>query len=83
MTSIKNLWFAHDRVFIETAQEDVLSQPMHFFPRLQQATEQQRSNWIQSYFGLHWEDIDEDISFESFTWNDNDPLTLYCHNAPK
>jgi uncharacterized protein (DUF2461 family) len=80
MNTIKKLWFADERIFIETVQGKVQSQPMHFFPRLQQATEQQRADWTQSYFGLHWEKIDEDISFESFTWNDDDPLTLYYQN---
>jgi len=32
---------------------------------------------LKSPVGLHWENLDEDISFESFTWVDNDPLTLY------
>ena len=38
------------------------------------------TNW-KTYFnkhgGLNWETIDEDISFESFHWPDNDPLRLY------
>jgi len=38
---------------------------MRFFPRLRQATNIQRSEWKASHFGLHWEKIDEDISFES------------------
>ena len=80
MNAIKKLWFADERIFVETAQGKTMSQPMRFFPRLQRATEQQRADWTQSHFGLHWEKIDEDISFESFTWDDNDPLTLYYQN---
>jgi hypothetical protein len=52
---------------------------MRFFPRLRQASARQRSEWTESFFVLLWEKIDEDISFESFTWSDNDPLTLYHH----
>jgi len=77
MSAIRKLWFADERIFIETAQGNVQSQPMRFFPRLQQASEKQRADWTQSHFGLHWKKIDEDISFESFTWDDNDPLTFY------
>jgi hypothetical protein len=76
--NIQKLWFTDERLYIETAKGETLSQPMRFFPRLQQATNTQRSAWTQSYFGLHWEEIDEDISFDSFTWADDDPLTLYC-----
>ena len=77
MKKIKKLWFDDERIFIETADGDRQSQPMRFFPRLQCATDIQREEWTESYFGLHWEKIDEDISFESFTWDDNDPLTLF------
>ncbi|MDR1937695.1 MAG: DUF2442 domain-containing protein [Tannerellaceae bacterium] len=38
--------------------------------------------WSESPFGLHWENIDEDISFESFSWGDNDPQTLYHRSPP-
>ena len=76
MKAINKLWFENERIYIETVQGEVLSQPMAFFPRLQLATDKERSHWSESHFGIHWEKIDEDISFESFYWNDNDPLTL-------
>jgi hypothetical protein len=79
MKTVKRLWFENERIFIETIEGNVQSQPMHFFPRLRQATNQQRSEWTESHFGIHWENIDEDISFESFTWKDNDIGTLYHH----
>jgi len=76
MKTINKLWFDDERIYIETDIGEVLSQPLRFFPRLRQATKIQRLEWTASSFGLHWEKIDEDISFESFTWDDNDPLTL-------
>ena len=79
MNTVKTLWFDDERIIIETMTGEILSQPMRFFPRLRQATDKQRSEWAESHFGLHWEKIDEDISFESFTWEDDDPLTLYHH----
>lgn len=41
--------------------------PLVWFPRLQRATVQERENWrmIGGGMGIHWEDIDEDISVES------------------
>jgi hypothetical protein len=77
MRTVTKLWFEDERIFIETANGEIQSRPMRFFPRLRQATDKQRSEWTESYLGLHWEKIDEDISFESFTWSDSDPLTLY------
>jgi hypothetical protein len=41
--------------------------PLIWFPRLQNATPEQRKRWrlIGGGIGMHWEDIDEDISVES------------------
>jgi hypothetical protein len=41
--------------------------PLAWFPRLQKATQVQRKNWrlIGGGIGIHWEDVDEDISAES------------------
>ena len=74
---VNKLWFFDERLFIETNKKEVLSQPLRFYPRLKNATDVQRKDWKQSYGGLHWAVIDEDISFESFYWSDNDPLRLY------
>ncbi|MDR2928930.1 MAG: DUF2442 domain-containing protein [Cytophagaceae bacterium] len=74
---MSKLWLTDERLFIETAKNEVFSQLLRFYPRLKDATDEQRGKWEQSYGGLHWQAIDEDISFESFNWPDNDPLTLY------
>ena len=41
-----------------------VSTPLAWFPRLVRATPQQRANWrlIGRGIGIHWEDVDEDIS---------------------
>jgi len=77
MKTIKNLWFTDKRIYIENVNGEVFSQPIHFFPKLSKATDEQRTEWNESFFGLHWENLDEDISFESFTWDDNDPNSYY------
>jgi hypothetical protein len=40
---------------------------LEWFPRLRDANEQQRKNWrlIGRGIGIHWEEIDEDISVKS------------------
>jgi len=80
MKKVKRLWFTDDRIFIETENNNVQSQLLQFFPRLRAADNSQRADWNESYFGLHWDSIDEDISFDSFAWTDNDPLR-YWHSA--
>jgi hypothetical protein len=76
MKTVNKLWFSRGRIYIDKDGK-VQNQSLRFFPRLRKATEKQRSKWTESYFGLHWLDINEDISFESFTWKDNDAKTLY------
>ena len=81
MNKVKKLWFTDDRIFIETNDNNIQSQLLQFFPRLRAANDVQRTNWNESYFGVHWDAVDEDISFESFSWADNDPLRLYHQEA--
>jgi hypothetical protein len=41
-----------------------ISVPLEWFPKLRDATTAQRKNWrlIGGGYGIHWEDLDEDIS---------------------
>jgi hypothetical protein len=52
-------------VFLEDGRE--LSIPLEWFPRLRKATEEQLNKWrfIGSGEGVHWDEIDEDISIEN------------------
>ncbi|MDR2359236.1 MAG: DUF2442 domain-containing protein [Prevotellaceae bacterium] len=62
---------------MKTVNGEVYNQPLCFFPRLRNSSDNQRAEWSESPFGIHWEQIDEDISFESFTWPDTDPHSHY------
>ena len=44
-----------------------VSAPLAWFPRLLSATSKQRDNWrlIGRGIGIHWDEIDEDISVRS------------------
>ncbi|WP_396168060.1 DUF2442 domain-containing protein [Flavobacterium sp.] len=52
-------------VFLEDGRE--LSIPLEWFPRLRNATENQLKKWrfIGNGEGVHWDEIDEDISVEN------------------
>ena len=53
------------RVILADGRE--ISAPLEWFPRLRSASPAQRKNWrlIGQGIGLHWEDVDEDISVKS------------------
>ena len=44
-----------------------ISAPLEWFPSLRDASSAQRANWraIGRGIGIHWPDLDEDISIES------------------
>ncbi|MBY0544133.1 MAG: DUF2442 domain-containing protein [Gammaproteobacteria bacterium] len=50
-----------------------ISAPLEWFPRLRDANEVERNNWrlIGHGTGVHWPDIDEDISVNSLMQGHN------------
>ena len=56
-----------DRVIVTLADGRELSAPLTWFPRLLEASTEQRRNWrlIGHGQGIHWPDVDEDISVAS------------------
>ncbi|MHB9039617.1 MAG: DUF2442 domain-containing protein [Melioribacteraceae bacterium] len=64
---IIDLSFLPDSLRVVLADGREVSAPLEWFPRLRDATDLQRKNWrlIGRGIGIHWEDIDEDISVNS------------------
>jgi hypothetical protein len=62
-----NVTFSEDSIVVALADGRQVSAPLEWFPRLRSATAKQRKNWrlIGGGVGIHWEDIDEDISVRS------------------
>ncbi|MGB6067854.1 MAG: DUF2442 domain-containing protein [Desulfomonilaceae bacterium] len=63
----KKVSFDADTMWIELADGRQLGVPLLYFPRLLDATQAQRNGCIISGggTGLHWEELDEDISVKS------------------
>jgi len=61
-----NVTLTDDTLSVDLSDGRSISVPIAWFPRLLYASEQERSNWrlIGRGMGIHWEDIDEDISIE-------------------
>ena len=58
--------FSEDSMTVGLDDGRALSVPLAWFPRLLQGTEQERANFelIGDGMGIHWPDLDEDISVE-------------------
>jgi hypothetical protein len=56
--------FTDDALRVSLSDGREVSVPLEWFPRLRNATSQQRNKWrfIARGIGIHWEDIDEDIA---------------------
>ena len=62
----RRLTFDRDTMWVELDDGRSLGVPLAWFPRLMRATAEQRENYRIGYSGngLHWDDLDEDISVE-------------------
>lgn len=58
--------FSVEDMVVELADGRSLTIPLAWFPRLFHASEDERNNWrwIGGGIGMHWPDLDEDISVE-------------------
>ena len=59
--------FTADSLVVTLTDGRTVSAPLEWFPRLLRATAKQRRNWrlIGRGVGIHWEDLDEDVSVRS------------------
>ena len=69
-----SLYFDVERIHVCLADGREISAPLEWFPRLLNATDEQRRQWelISSGVGIHWEAIDEDISVAGLLGLPND-----------
>ena len=63
----KGITFDSDTMWVELADGRQMGVPLAYFPRLLKATDSQRDKYVISGggTGLHWDDIDEDISVQA------------------
>jgi hypothetical protein len=64
ITSAKAVRFDDDNMWVELEDGRTLGIPIAWFPRLLHATPEQRQKFELSVGGIHWEDLDEDISID-------------------
>lgn len=64
--SAENVTVTGDTLSVDLSDGRTISVPLAWFPRLQHASAEERKHWrlIGRGQGIHWEEIDEDISVE-------------------
>ncbi|MBR4302819.1 MAG: DUF2442 domain-containing protein [Bacteroidaceae bacterium] len=66
MIAVKKIWITDSAVWIKTADGREACEKFSDYPRLRYATQQQREKYTTDAFGIRWEEIDEDLSYEGF-----------------
>lgn len=62
----EKVWLDNGYIFLQLEDGEMGSLPIKAFPRLYNATQEQQQGYTVSSFGLHWEELDEDLSFDGF-----------------
>ncbi len=63
---VANVELTEDVLSVRLMDGRTISVPLVWYPRLLHATKEQRKNWriASGGYGIHWEEIDEDLSTE-------------------
>ena len=67
MVSAQNVQVTDDALIVDLSDGRTVSVPLAWFPRLLHGTLEERNKWrlIGDGEGIHWPDLDEDISVEN------------------
>ncbi len=82
---VADVWFDQDNLSVRLKDGRTISVPLAWYPRLLQATAEQRRNWkiAGGGYGIHWPDIDEDISTEGLLRGAPAPQVVKRKSRPK
>lgn len=63
---VSGVRFSRDSITVDLADGRAISAPLVWYPRLLNATVEDRENWqlAGGGFGVHWPSLDEDLSVE-------------------
>lgn len=63
---VKDVHFTEDALSVDMIDGRTITVPLAWYSRLLHATQEQRNNWqiCGGGYGIHWPDIDEDLSTE-------------------
>ena len=63
---VKDVHLTEETISVDLMDGRIITVPLVWYPRLLNATPEQRANWevCGGGYGIHWEEIDEDLSTE-------------------
>lgn len=73
---IEKIWFDGDYLYGMGDDGRTYRQSLLWYQHLRRANDSERGNYTISTIGIHWRGLDEDVSFESFEYDDAEPSKL-------
>ena len=73
---IVELWFDADYIYGKDEEGCQYKQSLLWYPKLKEATDEERAKYSFGLSGIHWRNLDEDVSFESFEYDDAEPSAV-------
>lgn len=73
---IIEIWFDSDYIYGKDKTGKEYKQSLLWYPKLKEASDEERDQYIFGMGGIHWRGLDEDISFESFAYDDAEPSAM-------
>lgn len=73
---ITKIWFDADYIYGKDEEGKEYKQSLLWYPKLREASDDERSQYTFGMGGIHWRGLDEDISFESFGYDDAEPSAM-------
>ncbi|MDO9131008.1 MAG: DUF2442 domain-containing protein [Anaerolineales bacterium] len=70
LTQIQSISISEDTLTADLSDGRTISVPLNWYPRLLHGTPEERANWrlIGHGEGIHWPDLDEDISVKNLIY---------------
>ena len=73
---IKKIWFDGDYIYGMDERNNTYRQSLLWYSKLRNASAEERERYTFRTIGIHWRELDEDVSFESFGYEDAEPSKL-------
>lgn len=73
---LNELWFDKDYIYMKDDKGKTLRQSLLWYDSLRNASDEERKQYTVGFTGIHWRNLDEDVSFESFEYYDAEPTAL-------
>lgn len=65
-SQINDIWLTNTSIWISLNDGRKAEERFSDYQRLSNASEDERKNFKLSHFGIHWPELDEDLSFDGF-----------------